>query len=803
VLTVRRWGARALRVGVIAILLLGQTLATPPAATAAEIPTTTTLDIDEPIKDGTMKLTVSVSPVPDGGTFSIHAASGEAVVDAGFADTVDGVQAYVLPAPIAGTGPYTASFSGTPFQAPSQSVPVPWTDDRMPTTTSLEVTPLAGAPFDTWRYRVAVDPDEWGVGGPMEGFARLYVAGSLTPFATLAVSGNGIAQTTSTFNVEGPRVVYAEYSGDDAYVPSRSDDIAISVERIPTTTTLTLSDDELHPDQDPVTATITVSPPPAHWPEDPTAGLSLSARDGQNHFEAVAIDPETGIGTAELTREELGPEIWTARANFAPAFPVNRRYVFSESDPVELRYIPFGPGHELSISPALLYDGDSAQITVELDPVPPGGTLSLYSTMGTVGVEPTLLGTQPANAPSLVFPIVVEQGMRWFTHYSGHADIPASQSAEFKRLILLPPSTGLEDPGLWRANAVTDLEFGTHHGAVQPVTFECSLDGGAWASCTSPYTTPPLSDGQHAFAVRATDGNGRPELIAEEAAWRVDTTPPVLTRIKVGERSVADPLVTLKVKATDQTIGLHGSSPRVHISMSPQLNEIGLLRDAAWRGLGTSTVNLSGIQFGGGPQAGIRSVYVQVEDAFGHHTAVREVRVVYAPAGSVRYTDIAGHRFETDIAWLYFDGVRVQCRTNRYCPDASLTRGQMAVFLDRAFDPSSTRRDFFRDDEGARHEDAINRLAAAGIVIRCKTRAFCPNAALTREQLAAVLDRALDLPATTSDFFRDDESSAYEAAINRTAAAGVTFGCTKNRFCPTAVVTRGQMAAFLRRALDD
>jgi hypothetical protein len=65
--------------------------------------------------------------------------------------------------------------------------------------------------------------------------------------------------------------------------------------------------------------------------------------------------------------------------------------------------------------------------------------------------------------------------------------------------------------------------------------------------------------------------------------------------------------------------------------------------------------------------------------------------------------------------------------------------------------------------------------------------------------MASFLDRALDLPSTSADFFTDDETSTHENAINRVAEAGITSGCTATTFCPKQAVTRGQMAAFLQR----
>ena len=53
--------------------------------------------------------------------------------------------------------------------------------------------------------------------------------------------------------------------------------------------------------------------------------------------------------------------------------------------------------------------------------------------------------------------------------------------------------------------------------------------------------------------------------------------------------------------------------------------------------------------------------------------------------------------------------------------------------------------------------------------------------------------------------FVDDDDSVFESAIDKLATAGVTQGCNppvNDRFCPGDNVTRGQMAAFLNRALE-
>jgi hypothetical protein len=84
---------------------------------------------------------------------------------------------------------------------------------------------------------------------------------------------------------------------------------------------------------------------------------------------------------------------------------------------------------------------------------------------------------------------------------------------------------------------------------------------------------------------------------------------------------------------------------------------------------------------------------------------------------------------------------------------------------------------------------------------------YCPNNNVTRGQMAAFLVRALNLTDNGGgNHFTDDDTSPFEDAIDKIYTAGITKGCnppTNDHYCPNNNVTRGQMAAFLVRALDE
>ncbi|MDX2343939.1 MAG: S-layer homology domain-containing protein, partial [Acidimicrobiia bacterium] len=181
------------------------------------------------------------------------------------------------------------------------------------------------------------------------------------------------------------------------------------------------------------------------------------------------------------------------------------------------------------------------------------------------------------------------------------------------------------------------------------------------------------------------------------------------------------------------------------------------------------------------------------------------------PGGS--FNDDNGNIHEANIEAIAAAGITKGCNppiNDKYCPDKSVTRGQMAAFLVRALNLTDDGGgNTFVDDDGSMFEADIAKLAAAGITKGCNPPVndmFCPDKSVTRGQMAAFLVRALNLSDDGGgNTFLDDNGSTFEVDIAKLAAAGITKGCNppaNDRYCPGSAVQRDQMASFLARALN-
>jgi len=71
-------------------------------------------------------------------------------------------------------------------------------------------------------------------------------------------------------------------------------------------------------------------------------------------------------------------------------------------------------------------------------------------------------------------------------------------------------------------------------------TFQCRLDEGTFAACTSPVNFSTLEDGSHTFSVKATDIVGNTTASPASFTWTIDTVPPAAPAVS-GETPVKNP----------------------------------------------------------------------------------------------------------------------------------------------------------------------------------------------------------------------------------------------------------------------
>jgi len=165
------------------------------------------------------------------------------------------------------------------------------------------------------------------------------------------------------------------------------------------------------------------------------------------------------------------------------------------------------------------------------------------------------------------------------------------------------------------------------------------------------------------------------------------------------------------------------------------------------------------------------------------------------------------------IETLAASGITTGCGLNIYCPEDSVTRAQMAVFLERGmrgsgYTPNPGIGNIFLDVPASYWAVGwIERLSADGITTGCGFGNYCPENPVTREQMAVFLLRAkygMDYaPPTPVGVFDDVVLSHWSAPwIEQLAAEGITTGCGNNNYCPKDSVTRDQMAVFLVRTFD-
>lgn len=177
------------------------------------------------------------------------------------------------------------------------------------------------------------------------------------------------------------------------------------------------------------------------------------------------------------------------------------------------------------------------------------------------------------------------------------------------------------------------------------------------------------------------------------------------------------------------------------------------------------------------------------------------------------FTDITNHWAKVDIEFVTARGLLTGTGKNTFSPDATMTRGMFVTALGRlaGVDPEKYRTGRFTDvSAGSYYAPYVEWAASKGIVTGTGESAFSPDAAITREQMAVIMQRYSDklgyaLPvAREAEHFADENqiTGGMKDAVRAMQQAGIMSGKGGYRFAPKDTAKRAEASAVLHRFVE-
>lgn len=174
--------------------------------------------------------------------------------------------------------------------------------------------------------------------------------------------------------------------------------------------------------------------------------------------------------------------------------------------------------------------------------------------------------------------------------------------------------------------------------------------------------------------------------------------------------------------------------------------------------------------------------------------------------------DITGIALESEMRQLIEFGVLHGYSEGEYRPHESISRGQFAAFVARALNLPEGQPEFTDVPSSANLAKDIYRAAGAGIVNGYSDKTFRMNELVTREQMAEMIDNALEYKkaernAAVLNFSDTDQiNPSFQEAVAHNVHAGIITGFLNEdgtyRFEPKSAANRAQGAAFIARMLN-
>lgn len=179
-------------------------------------------------------------------------------------------------------------------------------------------------------------------------------------------------------------------------------------------------------------------------------------------------------------------------------------------------------------------------------------------------------------------------------------------------------------------------------------------------------------------------------------------------------------------------------------------------------------------------------------------------------APSAKFTDIVKHWAKESIDYVVGRGLLSGTSETTFAPDAAMTRAMLVMALGRQAgvdEKAYTGCNFTDMKTDSPFRPYIEWAYSKGIVRGIGNQQFAPDRAITREEIAAILQNyakatGYKLPLTHEAAAYSDASSiggTYKTAVTAMQQAGIMMGGTNNKFDPKSNATRAEVSAMLYR----
>ncbi len=170
----------------------------------------------------------------------------------------------------------------------------------------------------------------------------------------------------------------------------------------------------------------------------------------------------------------------------------------------------------------------------------------------------------------------------------------------------------------------------------------------------------------------------------------------------------------------------------------------------------------------------------------------------------IYFNDIAHHFAKESIIKVYNDGIMVGSDENNFAPQRQLTRGEAAVVFCRVLDIKPENNTKYSDTKGHFAEKYINALSSEGIISGYLDGTFRPNNIISRQEMAALLSRVLEIDYHgKNNFYSDVNKSLWSfEEITALTQAGIMKGYEDGTFKPFNPISRGETAVLIDRIMD-